>query len=1677
MKGLLRNIALSVVVVASVVRPGVAQSGNPTLQSITLYPQGTVYQQDGIVNQFAVLGNYSDGSTQDLTSQSTFSNDPNNPSALVVGPLTNNGPWGMYNNPAAVDLDNAAPLIVTATYSNGQTVFQSSSYIIREAGGADLGIPTFSVQQGGPVDVIDPATDVVTVSIPIRSKPGLIPFSYNLVGSSAIYDLQVSGNADIWQSTFQGFKGRSALDTHVTYQFGPYYKCNVQNFPQVYYNISIVDAMGTSHPLYDSSNNPLVVVGAGYKGTTCFTTATAHTQDNTGYTAAVDTSKAGLGTIYDRSGNAFWQGTDSSGNPQWNMQDPNKNLVKEAGTISGSVLTYTFTDTMNTTVLTVQNQHYYTAGSPTTYSYNDQNGISQTFTLNWQSYKQYTNFSSSTVCPSVLNPSGQTIWLPSSVTMPKINGVTGTYSFTYFPNQQGVSGQLQTLTLPTGGKTAYTYSTGAGGVNCTDKITVPTITRTVTDNVTGANGKWTYNTSGIAVGTTWINTDTVQRPDGNYEKYSFSNGFKYDYQTCTNSNCNDAPPAEHTYVCYNLQNGGVKCVPTSSTVPQYPITATDVYNSPDGLSASAVQTYFDSYGNAVETWSYDFGPVLVSDRRTPIGTWNTSKGTCDAVSTNIHDRLCYNNLYQADQQTLVTSVWHTYDGNGNNLSDHNWVGGSNLVTTYAYNPNGTVKQVQDPNLAVTYFTYGDCNGSLLTETQFPVNSLQSTQTWDCNGGVVKSGVEVSGGPFGFTYNDPLWRPDTSTDEANQQTQYTYGLKSIETTVSFGGSEVDKVTTLDGLGRPLLAQTKNSAGTYDTVETDYDGSGRIAKISAPFATTLGTFNLSAAGTSTTFDYAGRPNVTTDANQGTLTRSYYQATVKTTVGPTTPLVARQSQYDGLGRLKMACNISAQSGSVTCGQRGTAVNGFSASYTYREDGLLLTSVQGSSPSQTRTFTYDNLGRKLTESTPEAGARSFVWDGDGASGCGGAQAGDLGVVYDARTGDYTCYVYDNMHRLTQVAMRGSDAGDIYNFVWDTATVNSVAVGQGGQIAEAFTCVYGTNPCPNAHKTDEGFVYDSRGNVIRNLQASPNSGGWYSATSTYDALGNLSTAAFAPLPSLAVGLNSVGQTYTVGLSSGQNPVTGVSYGPLGIGSVTYGSGDVDTFSYKTSGFISNVKSTVGSNNYSSTPTWNTNGTLQKLVTDAGATVNYGYDDMGRISSASDGASIQQTYTYDQFGNLSTTGAPYSFLNGYTTGNHIITSGQCNGTGICYDADGNLLSDGDHAYTWDSLDRVSSIDGHTLTRDALGRVVEGDGWNGSSMFFYSPYGRIDMSGQALLLASISLPGGGKMLIQPTSTEYDRPDFQGNVALQSNTNQTLRGGIVEYSPFGQTYNGVTDYGFNDGSTEALASWTFDTPSRLLHGKQGRWISPDPAGIAAASLDNPQTLNAYAYASNDPLIFSDPSGLDPIWNFGGAPGVSGYYGGDFGCTLDGLDCSTSLHSGFGVLGRNALALCPQCNNPFAHVVVGANNDTYQSIYQYVPGSSSMMPNSDGTYTMAVTIGGWGWHMFQSSSWTPDEPFPSDPSGLGPDWSRDTAHKAPNDERYVDSKGNKVDWHKGRPGAKKGSWDAKDHWHWVPGGEKQDEHYRPGDTIKKYGPPVGVGAVVGAIIYTIIRTAPAWLPAFAF
>jgi RHS repeat-associated protein len=50
------------------------------------------------------------------------------------------------------------------------------------------------------------------------------------------------------------------------------------------------------------------------------------------------------------------------------------------------------------------------------------------------------------------------------------------------------------------------------------------------------------------------------------------------------------------------------------------------------------------------------------------------------------------------------------------------------------------------------------------------------------------------------------------------------------------------------------------------------------------------------------------------------------------------------------------------------------------------------------------------------------------------------------------------------------------------------------------------------------------------------------------------------------------------------------------------------------------------------------------------------------------------------------------------------------------------------------------------------------------------------------------------------------------------------------------------------------------ARYYSSSMGRFSSPDPSGLAYADPANPQSLNLYSYAQNNPLTNVDPTGLD-------------------------------------------------------------------------------------------------------------------------------------------------------------------------------------------------------------------------
>ena len=146
---------------------------------------------------------------------------------------------------------------------------------------------------------------------------------------------------------------------------------------------------------------------------------------------------------------------------------------------------------------------------------------------------------------------------------------------------------------------------------------------------------------------------------------------------------------------------------------------------------------------------------------------------------------------------------------------------------------------------------------------------------------------------------------------------------------------------------------------------------------------------------------------------------------------------------------------------------------------------------------------------------------------------------------------------------------------------------------------------------------------------------------------------------------------------------------------------------------------------------------------------------------------------------------------------------------------------------------------------------------------YDPTGRklALMSGSTLTKAFIPLPSGAEAVYTSSGLAYYRhKDWRGSSTLATTPSRTKYYDVA-YAPFGESYNpsGTTDLNFTGDNQDMLAG-LFDTPNREYPPNQGRWISPDPAGLIAVDATNPQTWNRYAYVMNNPLALVDPSGLD-------------------------------------------------------------------------------------------------------------------------------------------------------------------------------------------------------------------------
>jgi RHS repeat-associated protein len=303
-------------------------------------------------------------------------------------------------------------------------------------------------------------------------------------------------------------------------------------------------------------------------------------------------------------------------------------------------------------------------------------------------------------------------------------------------------------------------------------------------------------------------------------------------------------------------------------------------------------------------------------------------------------------------------------------------------------------------------------------------------------------------------------------------------------------------------------------------------------------------------------------------------------------------------------------------------------------------------------------------------------------------------------------------------------------------------------------------------------------------------------------------------------------------------------------------------------------------------------------------TQSYSYDGVNRLQTASeDGTpSWQQAYDCDRYGNramrntsylpavnngltpLSVNSTDYSAFNQATNRLSVVSNPQ-----VVYDGAGNL--------TRDQIARLLAYDGEN-------RQVNFN--NGAVQYFYDGDGRrvkkIDNTGTTVYVND----AGGKLIGEYRSgsgsgsgTSYVTRDVLGSTRVVTKGNGNVRA-RYDYLPYGEEIEAskggrtqVAGYGGADTTRQKFTTYERDNESDLDYAQaryyssaQGRFISPDEftggpvelyffAAQASsnptfyANLTNPQSLNKYQYAYNNPLRYVDPDGhdiLDAALEFG-------------------------------------------------------------------------------------------------------------------------------------------------------------------------------------------------------------------
>jgi RHS repeat-associated protein len=895
---------------------------------------------------------------------------------------------------------------------------------------------------------------------------------------------------------------------------------------------------------------------------------------------------------------------------------------------------------------------------------------------------------------------------------------------------------------------------------------------------------------------------------------------------------------------------------------------------------SKVEYDYTTYGNVSEVREYDYGSGAAgAQKRKTITTYETGTNyTSRRILSMPLTTIVYDGVPTAKSRTEFA-----YDGatlvSATGASNHD---DTNYGTTFAY--RGLVTQVTrytnaaTPSGAISNTMTYDMLGNMRTESADCCVTKSYTYTSTTQFSQPDSVVRGSGTTLttSSTYDSYTGLLASSTDENSKTTSYSYDVTdrlttttrsdSTQFTTSFddaaatpsrtstmpieASKSIKQKTETDGLGRTTRSITMdNSSNVISKVDTVYDSVSRVWKVSNPYTGASPSY-----WTETQYDALGRalkvipPDGTSSSNRIVYTYAGDTITAEDQTGR-----KRKSKGDALGRMiEVTEPDPANSDSLT----------LTTSYTYDPMNNLTQVSQGS---QTRTYEFDGLSRKTSETTPEAGQVTFSYNSDSL----------LTSRTDAR-GVVTTYTYDSsLNRLTQISYNVSCCSTV-------ASTNSVGY------------TYGTSSASNnngrlTQMTDgpgqENYTYDSLGRMTQVQKKIYNV--TYTTSYTYNLAGEVATMTYPSGRVVKQEYDAIGRVQNVkNNTTSANYATSATYNTAGqVTGFTYGNSVSASFGYSADRLqmtsLSYTKSPIThlSLSYSYSQSGNNNGQIAGITDNqqSGRTVACTYDSLHRLKTAVTNGSAGYpqwglSWVYDRWGNRKEqnrthgTAAPTNVVTISESTNRITAMGSFN---FSYDANGSLTQDDLYKYKYDAENRLVEI---RLVNNTL---VSTYAYDGNSLRVIKVVGAdrtwyLYAGGQVVSEFEDAASNTYSSGTNPGSAPSDSVStlvYQHGDHLTSRITTDQQGNVANqqaHYPYGENWyaTGTADPSvlrkFTSYEKDAeVASGQLHYAVFRTHGARiGRFNRPDPVQGGGG---DPQGLNRYAYVKGNPINFIDPNGL--------------------------------------------------------------------------------------------------------------------------------------------------------------------------------------------------------------------------